>query len=349
MALRDYADIIVTFEAQTVTRLGFGTLLFLTEDTTETAGTVTPVFGSLQEVEDVGYATTSEPYKFAEAAFAGGQDQGFSRLKIAHKSDIDSLPAAWVTGLSDAIATDNDWYALAIESRDSDVIEAVADNIQARQKLFIAMTADADILDAQIDTDIASTILSQNLSLTGVFYHTLAAEAYPEAAWFGRMLPLDPGTANWSWKTLSGIPTDSFSSGQIAALRAKRCNYYDSVAGNSVTYGGYTSEPGIYLDIVRGIDWIQQRMQEDYVAYQASVDRIPYAGGGEIIEAEVVRRRLDMAVDRQVIADNYTVNTPRWQDQDPTDRSSRHFPGITFDATYTGAINSVEIRGTVRP
>jgi hypothetical protein len=56
-----------------------------------------------------------------------------------------------------------------------------------------------------------------------------------------------------------------------------------------------------------------------------------------------------MAVDRQVIADNYTVNTPRWQDQDPTDRSSRHFPGITFDATYTGAINSVEIRGTVRP
>lgn len=345
MALRDYADIIVSFEAQTVTRAGFGTLLFLTEDTTETAGTVTPVFGSLDEVEDFGYATTSEPYKFAAAAFAGGQSQGFSRLKIAHKDAIGS----YVDGLVAAIATDNDWYALAIESRDSADIDAVASNIEARQKLFIAATVDADILDAQIDTDIASTLLSQNLSRTGLMYHTAAAEAYPEAAWFGRMLPLDPGTANWAWKTLAGIPTDSFTSGQIAALRAKRCNYYDSVAGNSVTYGGYTSEPGIYLDIVRGIDWLQQRMQEDYVAYQGSVDRIPYVGGGEVIESQVVRRRLDIAVDRQVIADNYTVFTPRWQDQDPTDRAERHYPGITFDATYTGAVNSVSIRGSVSP
>jgi len=348
MALRDYADIIVSFEAQTVTRLGFGTLLFLTEDTTESAGTVTPVFGSLQEIEDFGYETTSEPYLFAEAAFAGGQDQGFSRLKIAHKA-AETTPADWVTAIADTVAVDNDWYALAIESRESDVIEAVAGNIEARQKLFIGVTADADVLDAQIDTDIASVLLNQNLSRTGLMYHTLAAAAYPEAAWFGRMLPLDPGTANWAWKTLSGIPTDSFTSGQIAALRAKRCNYYDGVAGNSVTYGGYTSEPGIYLDIVRGIDWLQQRMQEDYVAYQASVDRIPYVGGGEIIESEVVRRRLDIAVDRQVIADNYTVFTPRWQDQDPTDRSERHYPGITFDATYVGVVNSVQIRGTVRP
>jgi hypothetical protein len=63
----------------------------------------------------------------------------------------------------------------------------------------------------------------------------------------------------------------------------------------------------------------------------------------------VVRRRLDIAVDRQVIADNYTVDVPRWQDQDPTDRAERYFPGITFEATYTGAVNSVSISGVVRP
>lgn len=343
MALRDYSDIQISFEAQTVSRMGFGTLLFLTEDTTETAGTVTPVFGSLQEVEDFGYATASEPYKFAQAAF--GQGQGFQRLKIAHKDTVDS----WVDALVSTIATDNDWYALAIDSRASADIEAVAGNIEARQKLFIGVTDDADILDAQLDTDLASVLLGLNLSRTGLLYHTAAATAYPEAAWFGEMLPRDPGTANWAWKTLAGIPTDSFTSGQIASLRAKRCNYYDSVAGNSITYGGYTSEPGIYLDIVRGIDWMQQRMQEDYVAYQTSVARIPYVGGGEIIESEVVRRRLDIAVDRQVIADDYTVFTPRWQDQDPTDRAERHFPGITFEATLVGAVNSVQVRGTVRP
>ena len=343
MALRDYADILVSFEAQTVSRLGFGTLLFLTEDDTEAAGTVSPLFGSLDEVEDAGYAISSEPYRFAQAAFAQGN--GFSRLKIAHKDEMDS----WVDALNSAINTDGDWYALAIESRSASDIEAVANDIEARQRLFIAVTDDADILDAQLDTDIASTLLDQNLSRTGLLYKTDAATEYPEAAWFGRMLPDDPGTVNWAWKSLSGQTTDSFTSGEISALRAKRCNYYDSVAGNSITFGGFTSEPGIFLDIVRGIDWLQQRMQEDYVAVQTSRDRIPYVGGGEIIESEVVRRRLDIAVDRGVIADDYTVTVPRSQDQDPTDRSARFFPGITFEATYTGAVNEIEIRGTVRP
>ena len=215
--------------------------------------------------------------------------------------------------------------------------------------LFIAVTADAGVLDGQDDTDIASTLLDQNLSRTGLLFKRDGDEEYPEAAWFGRMLPDDPGTVNWAWKTLSGQSTDSFTSGEISALRDKRCNYYDSVAGNSITYGGYTSEPGIYLDIVRGIDWLQQRMQEDYIAVQTANDRIPYVGGGEIIESEVVRRRLDIAVDREVIADDYSVDVPSWRDQDSTDRAERHFPGITFEATLVGAVNSVEIRGTVSP
>lgn len=343
MALKDYADIIVSFEAETVSRFGFGTLLFITEDTTEDPGTMTSVLGSLEEVEDAGYSTDSEPYKFAQAAFAQGE--GFSRLKVYHKD----AEGSWVDAIGNAVDTDSDFYALAIESRDAADIEAVANDVEARQMLFIAVTADADVLDGQDDTDIASTLLDQNLSRTGLMYKGDAAEEYPEAAWFGRMLPLDPGTANWAYKSLSGQSTDSFTTGEIAALRSKRCNYYTTVAGNAITYGGTTSEPGIFLDVVRGIDWLQQRMQEDYIAVQTRQDRIPYVGGGEIIESEVVRRRLDIAVDREVIADDYSVDVPSWRDQDPTDRAERNFPGITFEATYTGAVNTVQIRGTVRP
>ena len=346
MALNDYADIIVSFEAETVSRAGFGTLLFITEDATEDPGTMTPVLGSLEEVEDAGYGTTSNPYLFAQAAFSQGQ--GFSRLKIYHK-DPDDLNESWVEALGNAADVDSDFYALAIESREAADIEAVAGNVEARTLLFIPVTADANVLDGQDDADIASTLLGQNLSRTGLMFKADGDESYPEAAWFGRMLPDDPGTVNWAWKTLSGQTTDTFTSGERAALRDKRCNYYESVAGNSITYEGVTSEPGIFLDIVRGIDWLQQRMQEDYIAVQTSRDRIPYVGGGEIIESEVVRRRLDIAVDREVLADDYTVSVPNWRDQDPTDRANRNYPGITFEATYVGAVNSVEIRGTVTP
>ncbi len=348
MALQDYVDIQVSFEAETVSRVGFGTLLFITEDTTEDPGTMTSVLGSLDEAEDAGYGTETEPYKFAQAAFA--QDNGFSRLKIYHK-DPDDQEESWVEAVGNAVDTDIDFYALAIESREAADIEAVAGNVEARTLLFIGVTADTDVLDDQDGTDIASTLLDQNLSRTGLLFKRDGNESYPEAAWFGRMLPDDPGRVNWAWKTLSGSgqTTDSFNSDERAALRDKRCNYYESVAGNSVTYEGVTSEPGIYLDIVRGIDWLQQRMQEDYIAVQTGRDQIPYVGGGEIIESEVVRRRLDIAVDRGVIADEYTVSVPNWRDQDPTDRADRHFPGITFEATYVGAVNSVKIRGTVSP
>lgn len=346
MALKDYADIIVSFEAETVSRFGFGTLMFITEDTTETAGTVTPVFGSLQEVEDFGYAVGSNVYKFAQAAFSQGE--GFSRLKVAHK-DADDLVETWVEALNNTVTTDPDFYAVAIDTRDAADIEAVANDVEARQMLFIAVTADADVLDGQDDTDLASTLLDQNLSRTGLLYKGDAAEEYPEAAWFGRMLPLDPGTVSWAYKSLSGQSTDSFTTAEVAAMRAKRCNYYTTEAGQAITYGGTTSEAGVFLDVVRAIDWIQQRMQEDYIAVQTRQNRIPYVGGGEIIESEVVRRRLDIAVDRQVIADGYSVFVPSWRDQDPTDRAERNFPGITFEATLVGAVNTVQIRGTVRP
>lgn len=349
MALRDYADIIVSFEAQTVTRAGFGTLLFLTEDTTEAAGTVTPVFGSLSEVEDFGYATDSEPYKAAAAAFAAGADQGFSRLKIAHKSDTASTPTDWVESIGTAEETDSDWYALAIESRDAAVINDVADNIQARDKQFFGVTNEPGVLDAQDDTDVASSLLSRALGKISIVYHEQADTEYLDMAWLAYRLPSQPGTVSWDAIELPGITQNDFSSGEVAALRAKRCNYYATVAGGGYTYGGFTSQPGMYMDIVRGIAWLQQRMQEDYVAYKRSVDRIPYVGGGAIIESEVVRRRLDIAVDRGVIADNYTVTVPRWQDQDPTDRAERHYPGIEFDATYVGAVNTVQVSGIVRP
>lgn len=341
--LKDYADIQISFEAQTVSRAGFGTLMFLTEDSTKSAGTVSPVFSSLEELVDDGYATSSEPYKFAQAAFSQGE--GFSRLKISHKDSNDS----WVDALSDTVSTDSDFYALGIESRDVSDIESISTAIQAQKRLFIGVSEQSEILDGQDSTDVASILLGLNNSRTGLFYLSTASSAYPEAAWFAKMLPQDPGTVNWAWKTLSGITPDDFTSGQRAALRAKRCNYYETVAGNSITYEGVTSQPGFYLDIIRGIDWLEQRMQEDFVALQGSQQRIPYVGGGEIIESEVVRRRLNIAVDRGVLNEDYEVFVPSWRDQDPTDRANRFFAGITFTATYVGAVNSIEVRGVVQP
>lgn len=342
MALNDYVDIQIALEAETVSREGFGTLLFITEDATEAAGAVTGPFSSLAEVDDV-YASGTEPRKFAAAAFAQGA--GFSALVVYHKAD--DLTETWVDAISNAVDAPLSWYGLAVETREAADILAVAAEVEARGKLFIAATNDADILDPQESGDLASTLLGQSLSRTAVLYHSDAVTTYPEAAWFGRMLPTDPGTQNWAYKSLATISPDSFTGAQRGALRSKRCNYYEVVAGNPVTFAGYTSELGVYLDIVRGLDWLRVRMQEDFIARQVA-NPIPYRSPGPEIIESIVRSRLSIAANRGIITEAFSVFVPDARDQQASDRAARHFPGITFNAELVGFSNTVAVRGTVQ-
>ena len=430
MALKDYADILISFSAETVTRAGFGTLLFITEDTTFAAGTVKGVYGSLEEVVD-DFAVGTEPYEFATAAFS--QDNGFSKLKIGVKGVSQSWTAAY-TALTNA---DADFYAVAIESRDYFEIVEVSTAVQAAGKMFMGVTADVDagnpatiggrmIFSADFvasnsiamtingtpispvtyatshaatfaalvtaiegaltgesvtadavartivitsptaftitgitvtggatqaaatyyDKSVAAELTEMSMSRTGIIYKSDGATTYPEAAWFGRQLPEDPGTTNWAYKSLTGMQPDTLTTAKRNHLRASRCNYYESVAGNPITFAGYTCKAGIYFDIIRGLDWLQTRMQEDYIAKQVSTDRIPYIGGDAIIE-QIVRTRLDSAVSVGMIASGYSVTVPASRDQEASDRAARHFADVTFNATYTGAINTIEVRGVV--
>ena len=67
---------------------------------------------------------------------------------------------------------------------------------------------------------------------------------------------------------------------------------------------------------------------------------------GGIIE-QIVRTRLDSAVSVGMIASGYSVTVPASRDQEASDRAARHFADVTFNATYTGAINTIEVRGVV--
>ncbi len=340
----DYVDVTITREIEAVTRVGFGTLLFIgeTDDGTGGAkqGAIVANYGNLDEVAEV-FDESDPEYLAAQAYF--GQEERPERLYIGFKADADSYDAA----INDIADVDNDWYAVAIQSRDQADIEDVAANINARFKLFLAATADDDVKDNTIDTDVASVIFDSTFDRTAVFYHSEAGDdVYPECAWAGLLLPKDPGTTTWAWKQLSGIPTDSFSSSERAAMEEKRATYYTMVAGNPITFEGQTGQLGVFIDIIRAQDWLTFRIAEDMVARLASVDKIPYVGGDAVIE-ELLRNRLDIAVDRNVIAPDYSVTVPPASEQQVSDRADRVYRNVTFRAQLTGAVHRIEIRGTL--
>jgi len=333
----EFIDVSISREIPVVTRVGFGTLLFVREDDSGERAKEYPDLDSLSG----DFTESDETYKAVEAYF-GQEEPKPSKILVGRKGSAET----YVEAIQAIRAVNDDWYGAAIESRAKADILAVAGYLNAFDKVFLAATADAGVPDGAVTDDVASELLDLNRDRTLVFYHSEAATTYPEVALAGHMLPLDPGSATWAWKTLSGVPADSLSAIQRGVLEAKRATYYVNVAGNNVTFEGATSQLGVFLDMIRGSDWLKVRMAEDIVAKLASVNKIPYIGGEEIFE-QLIRSRLDIAVDRGLIAEGYSVTVPVASEQQVSDRAARIYRNITFRAVLTGAVHRAEIRGTV--
>lgn len=187
-----------------------------------------------------------------------------------------------------------------------------------------------------------------NYARTALIYSGTPAN-YLEAAWAAVRLPLDPGSETWKFaNNLAGQVADNLSDSQIANLKAKFVNYYVTVAGNDIVENGQVSA-NEWIDVIRGIDWLEARMKERIFSRLISSPKVPYTDQGvAIIEADV-RAQLNQAVRVGLLASDpeYTVTVPKVADVDPADRAARLLPDVSFDGTLAGAIHELEITGVV--
>ncbi|NIQ06866.1 MAG: DUF3383 domain-containing protein [Candidatus Korarchaeota archaeon] len=174
------------------------------------------------------------------------------------------------------------------------------------------------------------------------------ATEYPEAAWMGDRFPSDPGSSTWMFKTLSGITVDSLTSTESTNIRNKNGNTYETIGGVNITREGKVAS-GEYIDVIRGIDWLESRMEERIYSRLVNLPKIPYTNAGiAIIESEI-RAQLQEAVESGVIdgEQDITITTPKISEISSTDRANRVLPAITFEAKLAGAIHKTTIKGVV--
>lgn len=212
-----------------------------------------------------------------------------------------------------------------------------------------------------IDGDnIVDTVPNAN---TYTFTTTLADQAsaavnyfarytFPEAAWAGLMLPSDPGSETWKFKTLAGVvpvPRTSLTPTEEANALGKNANLYTPLAGVGATHEGVMGS-GRYIDIQRGIDWVEARIGEAVLTRLLNSPKIPYTDGGATILEGEIEQVLDKAVNQNILGpllddsgDFYRITVPKVKDQSTTDRTNRYFPSITAQAQMAGAIHSLAI------
>lgn len=243
------------------------------------------------------------------------------------------------------------WYALISTSRELSTVLEIAGWVESRIKLFGTASNNQDIINVPAGTD--STSIAARLNQLGyvrtfVMYHQDALYDYPEAAWFGSVLPLEPGSETWKFKTLNGISYSNLTTTQSLNSLNKKANTYEFVGGIGITANGTVAQ-GEYIDIIRGIDWLTARIQEYVFRVLVTNPKVPYTDAGiASIQAEVMRV-LQQGISNDFISDDPapTSTVPRASEVSPSDKAARILRNVRFQATLAGAIHAVQIRGTV--
>jgi hypothetical protein len=261
----------------------------------------------------------------------------------------ETTPGYSVTdALDDIEFIQNDWYALTLANNNTYWPQyAAAQWISSRRKIFCLRSSEAGIKDVTT-TDIAAAFKALNYDRTIVVAHYPSVDDFIDAGWLGRMLPEDPGSATYKFKTIAGCTADNLTSTEANNIKGKNANTYETVGGVAMMAEGVVSS-GEYIDIITGVDWLQARIEERVFSKLVNLNKIPFTDAGVAIIENEIRAQLNEGVRVGLLAADpaFTVTVPKVADVSPADKAARYLPNITFVATLAGAVHKTQIRGTV--
>jgi len=264
-----------------------------------------------------------------------------------HQSHADPGVA---TDLAAIDLEDSDWYCLLTNYNSNAYVVAADGYIASSKKIYVVDSANTLCATAAVGgagNDTMDNIATLARARTMVAYHPVPARMM-SASWAGRCLPLDPGSETWKFKTLSGVTSVALTSTQRTNIRNKNGNSYETVAGLNITFEGTTAD-GDFLDVQRGIDWLEDDMAKGVFEALAGADKIPYTNAGVAVLEGKVRATLIRAVARGVLSDDPSpvVQVPKVADVSAADRAARNLPDIRWSGTLAGAIHKSDITGVV--
>lgn len=339
MSLNDIISITITRQTVVPTQEGFGFANFVSPQST-----FSPRIKSYADVTEVAAdgLLGADAVDFAAKYF--GQQIRPSKLYVTKKGGGET----YVEALDAAVASNDDWYGLAIDSDlDADIL-AVAAWTESRIKIFGAKSADAGVYDADDEYDIATQLKDLGYDRTFLFYHQSAATVAVEGAPFGLQLPKLPGSSQWAYKQFSGVTSTSINSSQRSAALAKYANVYTDRNNLNVFENG-RMVGGEWIDVIQGIDWLQARMQNNIWNMFVNNEKISYTDDGINLVTNQIREALRTSTTRNILAGDpeFTISAPRASEVSSSDKGNRLLPDISWEATLAGAIIKTTIAGRV--
>ncbi|MGN6103657.1 MAG: DUF3383 family protein [Kofleriaceae bacterium] len=251
-----------------------------------------------------------------------------------------------------AIATVHaDWYALYTLYNSEAYVKAAAAWVETQKRLYIAdISASETVTLASAGTgasDAADDLMVLGYDRTAVVYHPSPASMLG-AAWLGTRLWTDAGSENWKFADPTGVLPVSLTTTHKTNLEAKNANTLESTGRNSRMWAG-TVASGEFIDVIRGIDWLENDMQTEVYDALASALKVPFTDAGIALIENKMLLSLGRGVSRGLLADDPkpVVRVPKAKDVASSDKKRRILPDLKFSGVLAGAVNKTRIRGVV--
>ena len=297
-----------------------------------------------------GLTTTDAGYKAAQVAF--GQRPAPTEVYIGKRSAGEAADAALAACATQSKA----WYGFV------EATHAVSDALfcaawaQANTKLFLTTISQATAITTATESDLASALKANGFTRTAWWYHP-EADAFPDVAAAAKAFQALPGSDEWAYQMLAGVPAVNMTETAYLNVKAKNGNTFEPVNNYNLTYRGMTAGSE-WIDNIRFADWQCEEVRTS-IFNRLIKQRVPYDDFGikviddAIIQAlELGRRRGGIMADGVDEDDNivrgYETWTPREFQVSTSDKAARLLRDVGFRARLRGAILEVEVQGALQ-
>lgn len=243
--------------------------------------------------------------------------------------------------------------------RDTPAAVQLAEYAQGSRRVHFNTTNDPQVLDASVDTDIASQLKDKSLMRVLTHYSSHPDE-YPSSAVAGRAFLVNfegtNTTITLNLKVLAGVTVEKLRSSEDAAMKAKNCNAVVDLAGTFV-YSDSRMGDGTWFDAVHGVDWLQNRVETGiFNRMYTTPTKIPYTDTGVTIIIAEIEQACRQAVTNGLVAPGnntageylplgYKIEYIPTAQVSQADKSNRIYRGITFEVVGAGAMHKVVVTG----
>jgi Protein of unknown function (DUF3383) len=330
-----YVDVTITRQTKAVSEKGFGTPLVLATS----KDLAYKVYTDIEQVT-TDFATTTEEYKLLSRMF--GQNPSPAEIAVfgVQYDNATDTPDMLVTALNDLVKTHNDFYYLVSVEQGDEEVEALAEWISTRDKIYAVSTS----------SDTLYTTLSGLYDNVFVLVHDQPRQ-YPAEGLVAQLAPLPIGSYTWTFKTIQGVSPAAYDDMKIDDIHDHNACTYIRESGVDITSHGVATS-GEYMDIVQSTHFLKARLAEAVFQLLAKNPKIPYTDAGIAMVIAEVDKVLKQAFRQGIIADEngeplYSITIPTRADIPANTRAQRVLPDIEWTATIAGAVEKVEIRGTL--